>query len=76
MVNESVACLREGVVEDADPVDAGMISGPVSRRFAAGPMHYLKERGRDRVAEELSDSAARFGSAYRPDAGFANIPLE
>lgn len=76
MVNESVACLREGVVEDADLVDAGMIFGSGFAPFRGGPMHYLKERGRDQVAERLSDLAARFGSTYRPDAGFANISLE
>jgi 3-hydroxyacyl-CoA dehydrogenase/enoyl-CoA hydratase/3-hydroxybutyryl-CoA epimerase len=53
-----------------------MIFGAGFAPFRGGPMHYLKERGRDRVAERLSDLAARFGSAYRSDPGFANIPLE
>ena len=56
MLNESVACLREGVVEDANLVDAGMIFGAGFAPFRGGPMHYLKERGRDRVAERLSES--------------------
>ncbi len=75
MLNESVACLREGVVEDADLVDAGMIFGSGFAPFRGGPMQYLKARGRDQVAERLSGLAARFGSAYRPDAGFADLPV-
>ncbi len=76
MLNEAVACLREGVVEDADLVDAGMIFGSGFAPFRGGPMHYLKERGRDPVAERLSDLAARYGNAYRPDAGFATLTLQ
>ncbi len=76
MLNEAVACLREGVVADADLVDAGMIFGSGFAPFRGGPMQYLKERGRDQVAERLAELAARYGNAYRPDAGFATLTLQ
>ena len=39
--NEAVACLREGVVADADLLDAGMIFGTGFAPFRGGPMYYL-----------------------------------
>ncbi len=41
LVAEAVACLRDGVVEDADLVDAGVIFGTGFAPFRGGPMHYL-----------------------------------
>lgn len=40
MVNEAKICLREGVVEDADLLDAGMIFATGFAPFRGGPLHY------------------------------------
>ena len=45
MVNESFACLREGVVADGDLLDAGMIFGTGFAPFRGGPIHYAKSIG-------------------------------
>lgn len=45
MIDESFACLREGVVEDGDLVDAGMIFGTGFAPFRGGPIHYAKTKG-------------------------------
>jgi 3-hydroxyacyl-CoA dehydrogenase/enoyl-CoA hydratase/3-hydroxybutyryl-CoA epimerase len=45
MLNEAFACLREGVVGDADLLDAGMIFGTGFAPFRGGPMHYAKSQG-------------------------------
>jgi 3-hydroxyacyl-CoA dehydrogenase/enoyl-CoA hydratase/3-hydroxybutyryl-CoA epimerase len=48
------ATLAEGVVEDADVLDAGMIFGTGFAPFRGGPLHYLKQkkqRLKDRGAE-------------------------
>lgn len=42
MLDESVACLNEGVVADGDLLDAGMIFGTGFAPFRGGPIHYLK----------------------------------
>jgi len=42
LVDESFACLRDGVVSDADLLDAGMIFGTGFAPFRGGPMHYAK----------------------------------
>jgi 3-hydroxyacyl-CoA dehydrogenase/enoyl-CoA hydratase/3-hydroxybutyryl-CoA epimerase len=45
MLNEAFACLREGVVADADLLDAGMIFGTGFAPFRGGPIHYAKTQG-------------------------------
>lgn len=45
MLNESFACLREGVIDDADLLDAGMIFGTGFAPFRGGPIHYAKSQG-------------------------------
>lgn len=45
MLNEAFACLREGVVANADLLDAGMIFGTGFAPFRGGPIHYAKSQG-------------------------------
>lgn len=45
MLNEAFACLREGVVDNADLLDAGMIFGTGFAPFRGGPIHYAKSQG-------------------------------
>jgi len=45
MLDESFACLREGVVADGDLLDAGMIFGTGFAPFRGGPIHYAKSKG-------------------------------
>lgn len=42
MIKESKVCLHEGVVEDADLLDAGMIFATGFAPFRGGPMHYAE----------------------------------
>ncbi|MEE9425924.1 MAG: 3-hydroxyacyl-CoA dehydrogenase NAD-binding domain-containing protein [Methylococcales bacterium] len=72
LLNESIACLREGVVEDADLLDAGMIFATGFSPFTGGPMHYLETRGRDAVLQRLSELEEKFGERFQPDAGWAH----
>lgn len=44
LVNESEACLREGIVADGDLVDAGLIFGAGFAPFRGGPITYAKEQ--------------------------------
>jgi 3-hydroxyacyl-CoA dehydrogenase/enoyl-CoA hydratase/3-hydroxybutyryl-CoA epimerase len=39
------AALADGIVEDADVLDAGMIFGTGFAPFRGGPLHYLKHKG-------------------------------
>ena len=45
-LKEAEAVLAEGIVADADLVDAGLIFGTGFAPFRGGPLHYIKARGR------------------------------
>jgi 3-hydroxyacyl-CoA dehydrogenase/enoyl-CoA hydratase/3-hydroxybutyryl-CoA epimerase len=70
MLNEAVACLREGVVADADLLDAGVIFATGFAPFRGGPLHYAKARGIANVTARLEELAQRYGERFRPDAGW------
>jgi 3-hydroxyacyl-CoA dehydrogenase/enoyl-CoA hydratase/3-hydroxybutyryl-CoA epimerase len=45
-LNEAKAVLAEGIVADAELIDAGLIFGTGFAPFRGGPLHYLAERKR------------------------------
>src|SRR3546814_15593776 len=47
LLNEAVAALHDGVVEDADLLDAGVIFGTGFAPFRGGPIQSLRETGVD-----------------------------
>jgi len=70
MVNEAVACLTEGVVKDADLLDAGVIFGTGFAPFRGGPLNYARERGVDDVIASLESLADNHGDRFRPHEGW------
>ncbi|MCC6172374.1 MAG: enoyl-CoA hydratase/isomerase family protein [Gammaproteobacteria bacterium] len=73
LLNECVACLREGLVEDADLVDAGVIFGAGFAPFRGGPLHYARQRGIAATVARLRELAARHGSRFEPDPGWDRL---
>jgi 3-hydroxyacyl-CoA dehydrogenase/enoyl-CoA hydratase/3-hydroxybutyryl-CoA epimerase len=73
LVNECVACLREGVVADADLIDAGVVFGTGFAPFRGGPLHYAERRGVAAVVARLQDLAARHGRRFQPDPGWSQF---
>jgi 3-hydroxyacyl-CoA dehydrogenase / enoyl-CoA hydratase / 3-hydroxybutyryl-CoA epimerase len=67
MVNEAAACLREGVVEDSDLLDGGMIFGTGFAPFRGGPMHYAKQFGRDQLNELFARLETQYGDRFKAD---------
>ena len=72
-LNEAVACLREGVVEDEDLLDAGMIFGTGFAPFRGGPLHYARARGVPAIVARLQALASKYGPRFRPDEGWAAL---
>ncbi len=70
MVNEAVACLREGVVSDADLLDAAVIFGTGFAPFRGGPIAYARARGIADCMRRLADLTTRHGERFRPDPGW------
>jgi 3-hydroxyacyl-CoA dehydrogenase/enoyl-CoA hydratase/3-hydroxybutyryl-CoA epimerase len=72
-LNEAVACLREGVIEDADLLDAGMIFGTGFAPFRGGPLHYARARGTRAIVTRLEQLAITHGPRFRPDSGWSAL---
>lgn len=73
LLNECVACLREGVVEDHDLLDAGVIFGTGFAPFRGGPIHYVKQIGVNVMHKRLKDLSVRYGDRFRDDAGWTTL---
>jgi 3-hydroxyacyl-CoA dehydrogenase/enoyl-CoA hydratase/3-hydroxybutyryl-CoA epimerase len=70
MLNEVVACQREGIVGDADLIDAGIIFGTGFAPFRGGPLHYLQSRGVNSLYNQLLELEKKHGERFTPDAGW------
>jgi 3-hydroxyacyl-CoA dehydrogenase/enoyl-CoA hydratase/3-hydroxybutyryl-CoA epimerase len=70
LVNEAMAVLREGVVADADLIDAGVIFGSGFAPFRGGPLAYARSRGVAEVVARLEALAQKHGERFRPDPGW------
>jgi 3-hydroxyacyl-CoA dehydrogenase/enoyl-CoA hydratase/3-hydroxybutyryl-CoA epimerase len=74
LINEAVACLEEGIVADADLLDAGVVFGTGFAPFTGGPMNYARQRGYAAVVERLQLLATRLGPRFTPHAGWQKLP--
>jgi 3-hydroxyacyl-CoA dehydrogenase/enoyl-CoA hydratase/3-hydroxybutyryl-CoA epimerase len=73
LANECVAVLREGIVEDADLVDAGCIFGCGFAPFRGGPLTYARKRGVDVVVQRLQELGKQYGARFAPDSGWSQL---
>jgi 3-hydroxyacyl-CoA dehydrogenase/enoyl-CoA hydratase/3-hydroxybutyryl-CoA epimerase len=71
--NEAMACLREGVVADAELLDAGMIFGTGFAPFRGGPMHYLRVTGLPRAQQRLEELERAYGERFHADSFWAGV---
>ena len=70
MLNESVACLHDGVVADADLLDAGVIFGTGFAPFTGGPIQYIRSQGVAKCRQRLEQLAASHGERFKPRPGW------
>ncbi len=73
MLNEAVALLHEGVVKDADLLDAGVIFGTGFAPFRGGPLQYARNRGISEILQTMERLAADLGDRFRPHEGWAKL---
>lgn len=73
LLNEAVACLREGVVADADALDAGVVFGTGFAPFRGGPMHTIEHDGAARLLARLEALHQKFGTRFEPDPGWTQL---
>ncbi len=75
LLNEAVACLSDGVVADADLLDAGVIFGTGFAPFRGGPIAHIRNVGTDTLQSRLEQLAMRHGPRFVPKRGWDNPAL-
>ncbi|WP_182333914.1 3-hydroxyacyl-CoA dehydrogenase NAD-binding domain-containing protein [Stenotrophomonas acidaminiphila] len=70
LLNEAVTCLHDGVVADADLLDAGVIFGTGFAPFRGGPIQHVRATGADALVEKLRTLQARHGDRFAPRPGW------
>lgn len=73
LLNESVACYHEGVVADADLLDAGLIFGCGFPPYTAGPLCFIREQGAAICWQRLQQLEQRYGSGFKASPGWQKL---
>ncbi len=74
-LNEAVACLADGIVANADQLDASLIFATGFAPFHGGPIHYIANQGADDMLRKLSILHEQYGDRFKPVAGWKNLNL-
>ena len=67
LLNESVACLREGIVENEDMIDAGVIFGTGFAPFRSGSIHHIHSEGVENLIAKMTELEKQFGERFKAD---------
>jgi len=74
-LNEAVAALHEGVVADAELLDAGVIFGTGFAPFRGGPIQHIRDSGAEVLLAKLKVLQAKYGDRFAPRPGWDNPAL-
>jgi 3-hydroxyacyl-CoA dehydrogenase/enoyl-CoA hydratase/3-hydroxybutyryl-CoA epimerase len=66
LVNEAAACFSDGVVEDPDLLDAGVVFGTGFAPFTGGPIQYARACGRKQLFERMEAQKDAHGPRFEP----------
>ena len=67
MINEAACCLEDGIVQEADAIDVGMIFGAGFPAFRGGLLRYADAIGLQAIINTLNEFSNRFNSnRFRP----------
>ena len=75
LLNEAVAALHEGVVADAELLDAGVIFGTGFAPFRGGPIQHIRDSGAAVLLAKLKVLQAKYGDRFAPRPGWDNPAL-
>ena len=73
LLNEAMACLREQIVESDDLIDAGVIFGTGFAPFRGGPIHYIRDAGKQKLAERMDELKHEYGDRFQSDTAWAGL---
>lgn len=74
-LNEAVAALHDGVVADAELLDAGVIFGTGFAPFRGGPIQYIRDSGAEVLLAKLKALQATYGDRFAPRPGWDSPAL-
>ncbi len=67
LLNVALTCLREGVVDSPEMLDAGVIFGTGFAPFRGGPYQYIQDTGAAELKARLERLAEKHGERFAPD---------
>ena len=73
LLNEAVACLREGIVESENMIDAGVIFGTGFAPFTGGAINYIRSTGSKPLLNRMSELQYRYGERFQSDAAWGEL---
>jgi len=73
LLNEATACLREGIVDEKDLIDAGVIFGTGFAPFRGGPLEYIRNTGVDELSQTLEGLKNKLGDRFKKDEGWSSL---
>ncbi|MFO7602993.1 MAG: 3-hydroxyacyl-CoA dehydrogenase NAD-binding domain-containing protein [Gammaproteobacteria bacterium] len=73
LLNEATACVHDGVVDNTDAADAGIIFGTGFAPFRGGPFHYIKDRGQEQTLKLLEHLEQRYGERFKQAPGWDKL---
>ncbi len=73
LLNEATACLREQIVASDDLIDAGVIFGTGFAPFRGGPIHYIRETGKQKLADRMNELRHEYGDRFLSDHGWTGL---
>ena len=73
LLNEAATCVSEGIVEDADLLDAGVVFGTGFAPHTGGPINYARQCGIEQITARLLALQARHGERFAPRPAWSKI---
>ncbi|MBF0357756.1 MAG: enoyl-CoA hydratase/isomerase family protein [Magnetococcales bacterium] len=75
LLNETVACWSEGIVEDMELLDTGVVYGTGFAPFRGGPLKYIAQDGADTWVAILTRLQKNYGERFAPHPGWKTLDL-
>ena len=70
LLNAVADCMAEGLIEDTEAADAGMIFGTGFAPFTGGPINYAQNRGIDDIVTKLKALEEKYGARFAVSKGW------
>ena len=73
LVNEAATCVSEGIVDDTDLLDAGVIFGTGFAPHTGGPINYARQCGIGQITERLLALQDKYGQRFTPSPAWSKL---